>query len=248
MNELLPDLVKRLEPNEVRWIHEINELREGDICFILGFGKILKKEHLSKHKHNIVVHSSNLPQGKGMSPLTWQILEDKNTIPDTLFEAIESLDAGKIYIQDCVIFEGHELINELRYVMGQKDFDMCIEFINRYPEIIETGKEQIGESSYYSRRTADDSELDINKSIKEQFNLLRVVDNENYPAFFNYKGHKYILKIYKTEINNSNIDKSQEFLLQYNSDKIGNQGGDRVNYQYSRLESLLPNFFTGGVL
>ena len=27
----------------------------------------------------------------------------------------------------------------------------------------------------------------INKSLKDQFNLLRVVDNENYPAFFKFR-------------------------------------------------------------
>lgn len=31
----------------------------------------------------------------------------------------------------------------------------------------------------------------------EQFNLLRIADNENYPAFFILNGQKYILKIYK---------------------------------------------------
>jgi methionyl-tRNA formyltransferase len=197
MNELVPNLVQRLAPNEVRWIHETDELCDGEICFILGFDRILKKEHLEKHRHNIVVHSSNLPKGKGMSPLTWQILEGKDIIPDTLFEAVESLDAGKIYIKEQVEFDGHELIDEMRYAMGKKDCDLCVEFIKRYPEIIATGKEQVGDSTYYKKRTPDDSELDINKSIKEQFNLLRTVDNENYPAFFKYKGHKYVLKIFK---------------------------------------------------
>jgi len=43
--------------------------------------------------------------------------------------------------------------------------------------------------------TLNDSRLDIDRSIKEQFNLLRVVGNEEYPAFFEINGHKYLLKI-----------------------------------------------------
>ncbi|HGG0417971.1 TPA: hypothetical protein ACJFE8_002771 [Clostridium sporogenes] len=39
--------------------------------------------------------------------------------------------------------------------------------------------------------------LDINKTIKEQFNLLRVADNEKYPAYFMFNNKKYIVRIYK---------------------------------------------------
>ena len=49
----------------------------------------------------------------------------------------------------------------------------------------------------YRKRTPNDSELDINQSIKTQFNLLRVSDNKNYPTFFKMYGKKYILKISK---------------------------------------------------
>ena len=37
---------------------------------------------------------------------------------------------------------------------------------------------QTGEESFYSRRWLSDSRLDVNKTIVEQFNLLRVVDNQ----------------------------------------------------------------------
>ena len=60
-------------------------------------------------------------------------------------------------------------------------------------------KLQKGDVSYYPRRTIEDSELDVDKTIREQFNLLRVVDNDNYPAFIKMHDKKYILKIEKTE-------------------------------------------------
>jgi methionyl-tRNA formyltransferase len=46
-------------------------------------------------------------------------------------------------------------------------------------------------------RTSKDSKLNMNKTIKNQFNLLRIVDNERYPAYFIYNNKKYILKIYE---------------------------------------------------
>jgi methionyl-tRNA formyltransferase len=133
MNQYIPELIQLLIPNEVQWIHETTELCKGEICFILSFEKILRKEHLDFHQHNIVVHSSNLPQGKGMSPLSWQILEGKNNITLTLFEAVEKLDAGKIYFQDYLQFEGHELLNEMQHLMSKKICEMCLEFVRKYP-------------------------------------------------------------------------------------------------------------------
>ena len=75
--------------------------------------------------------------------------------------------------------------------------DLCLEYVNKYEYIKAEG--QLGEPTYYGRRSRGSSELDAHKTISEQFNLLRVVDNERYPAFFYYKNKKYILKIYNDD-------------------------------------------------
>ena len=62
-------------------------------------------------------------------------------------------------------------------------------------------KKQKGKGNFNKRRTKKDSEININKSIKSQFNHLRICDNDKYPAFFKYKNNKYLLKIFK-EIKN----------------------------------------------
>jgi len=51
--------------------------------------------------------------------------------------------------------------------------------------------------SFYLRRRPEDSRLDPDKTIREQFNLLRVVDNEKYPAFFDLHGQRFLLKVEK---------------------------------------------------
>jgi len=50
----------------VRWAHDAGDLPKGDMCFYLSYGKIVNKETLSKHEHNLVVHESALPKGEGM--------------------------------------------------------------------------------------------------------------------------------------------------------------------------------------
>jgi len=72
---------------------------------------------------------------------------------------------------------------------------MVLQYLSQHATL--KGVPQKGESSYYQRRTKADSELDIDLPLKEQFNLLRVVDNKKYPAFFVINGIKYILQIDK---------------------------------------------------
>lgn len=183
--------------HRVNFVHNSSHIIPGDCAFFLSCEKIVNKEIMARNKHNLVVHESYLPEGKGWSPLTWQILEGKSEIPLTLFEATEKVDSGDIYIQDTIIFKGHELIDELHEKQGNKTIEMIMNFLDFYPKIM--ARKQSGQQTFYAKRTPQDSRLDPKKTIEEQFGLLRVVDNDRYPAFFNLKGHKYILKIFKEE-------------------------------------------------
>ncbi|AQW83959.1 formyltransferase domain-containing protein [Campylobacter pinnipediorum subsp. pinnipediorum] len=167
--------------------------KEYEIVFILSYHFLIPDVFLKQHKHNIVIHSSPLPQGKGWSPMFWQILEGKNEICFSMFEANKEMDAGDIYMQRYLKLNGYELNDELREKQAKMIIQMCIDFFKNHKDI--KPKKQEGVESFYPKRTAKDSELDINKSIKEQFNLLRVSNNEEYPAFFVLNGHKFILKI-----------------------------------------------------
>jgi len=184
----------------VNWIHNAKNISEGDLVFCLGCGQVLSSDILSRNQHNLVVHESALPKGKGWSPLTWQILEGKNEIPITLFEAAETIDSGKIYLQDHLEFKGDELIDELRQAQAEKSIEMCLKFVEEYPNILDQATEQCGESTYYSRRKPEDSKLNPDQTIREQFNLLRVVDNDRYPAFFEVNGTIYKIKIEKINL------------------------------------------------
>lgn len=185
--------------HRVLWVHDKHELRPGDFCFYLSCGQIVHTNILSQFRHNLVVHESELPSGKGWSPLTWQILEGKNRIPVTLFEAAEKVDSGVIYAQEWMEFEGHELIDELRKTQANATLKLCKRFVENYSQILDEAREQDGEESFYPRRLEAGSELDPMQSIEAQFDLLRVVDNQQYTAFFENLGHRYYLKIEKAE-------------------------------------------------
>ncbi len=173
-------------------------VKNFDIVFILSYHKIIPTDILKQNKHNIVIHASDLPQGKGWSPLFWQVLEGKKEIVFSMFEAGDGIDNGDIYIKKTLKLNGYELNEELRKKQASFTLQMCKEFIDNY-DLYKNPYPQKGKESFYPKRTSKDSKLDINKTIKEQFNLLRIVDNKEYPAFFEIDGYGYKLKIEKME-------------------------------------------------
>ena len=172
-------------------------VREGIAAFYLGCVKITPDEILARNRFNLVVHESDLPEGRGFAPMTWQILEGKNQIPVCLLEAAKDADAGPVYLRDIMAFQGHELCSELRDAQGRMTLSLCQQFLASKEPL--QGVVQQGEISHYPRRRPEDSRLDPEKSISDQFELLRVVDNERYPAFFTHRGHRYRLTIEKID-------------------------------------------------
>ncbi len=188
-----------IDGHRVSWVHDASLLKAGDVCYYLSYGRIVDGTVLSKYNHNLVVHASDLPRGKGWSPLTWQILEGKNSIPVTLFEAAEAVDSGVIYRQVVMECSGDELIDELRVRLSRVSEDLCRWFLDGYPDSAASGRPQVGDSTFYPRRRAKDSRLDPERSLQDQFNLLRTVDPVAYPAWFERNGSRYNIKIEKVK-------------------------------------------------
>ena len=72
---------------------------------------------------------------------------------------------------------------------------LVTDFVTGFPESLNSAHCQEGEATYYAKRCPKDSELDIDKSLRDQFNLLRIVDNDHYPAYFVYAEKKFVLQI-----------------------------------------------------
>ena len=165
------------------------------MCLLLSCGRLLSAEQLALHRHNLVVHESALPQGQGWSPMTWQILDGASYIPVTLFEAVAELDAGPIYLQQKIQLKGHELVDEWRALQAQATLELCLAWFDRHQEVVSAAQPQLGEPSHFRRRRPADSQLDPERSLAEQFNLLRVVDNQEYPAFFSMAGRTFLMSV-----------------------------------------------------
>ena len=172
-----------------------NNIKNQNIVFPLSYTRILPVSFLQKNELVLIAHPSKLPKDKGFAPLQYQILRNKNKVYISLIKATKEVDAGLIYFQNYFMLNGTELSDEIRNIQGIQFLNIIKKFLIKYPKV--KSKKQIGKGNFNKRRYPKDSQLDINKTIKQQFNHLRINDNELYPSFFYCKGQKYIIKVFK---------------------------------------------------
>ena len=184
--------------NNVLFYNDHKKLRKCDLTIILSYFKIIEKKYLLKSNYNILVHESNLPKGRGMSPLTWQLLNKKKLITFSLINANEKIDNGDLIFKKKVYFKDTLLFKEIKSLQLKNQLYLIIKFLNKISRRHKIKfYKQKGKVSNYKSRKPDDHEISIKKTIEKQFNLLRTSDNKNYPCFFIYKKQKYFIKIFK---------------------------------------------------
>jgi methionyl-tRNA formyltransferase len=182
--------------HSVELVREKKHLTGGELLFLISCHEIISAGDRQKYGVTLVIHASDLPEGRGWSPHIWQILEGKNRIVVSLIEAQEPVDSGAIWAQRDLVLEGHELSDEI----NERLFAIEIELMEHALEIAGSGtpvRQDDRPPSHYRRRTPEDSRLDPSRSIAEQFDLLRVADPQRFPAFFDLRGHRYLVRIEK---------------------------------------------------
>lgn len=179
----------------VEAVAQAEALGHGDLLFLVSCHEIVPPRLRAQYRAALVIHASDLPRGRGWSPLVWQILEGRDAIPVTLLEAADPVDSGAIWHQVWLRFQGHELADEIHAALFAAELAL-MDFAVANLEGVQP-RPQAGEATHYRRRLPEDSRLDPARSLAEQFNLLRVADPERYPAFFDHLGHRYVLRISK---------------------------------------------------
>ncbi len=180
---------------ETRIIRRAEEVEDGDFLFLVSCHQIVKPDVLDRFRFALVLHASELPKGRGMSPHIWAILSGSNEVVLSLLSAAEALDSGPIWQQRRLSFDGTELYNEI----NDKLFAAELELMNWALDNCDstTAREQVGEPSFLRKRNPADSEIDPNQSIAQVFDLLRVADPDRYPAFFTLRGQAYRIRLEK---------------------------------------------------
>lgn len=165
------------------------EVGSGDMLFIVSSDQIITGDIRARFGASLVIHASDLPRGRGWSPLQWQVLEGATEVKVTLFEAVDQVDAGPIWAQSPITLDGTELYDELNAKLFEVELQLMTYALENAPLISPTPQE--GAPTYYRRRTPEDSRLDPDRSIADQFDLMRVADADRFPCFFDFRGERY---------------------------------------------------------
>lgn len=176
--------------HRVELVDSSKNLSGGDILFLVSCAEFIGAGIRARYRHTLVVHASSLPKGRGWSPHIWQVLEGKHSIPVTLLEAEDKIDSGRIWAQRAFELEGHELFDEINEKLFATTLEL-MEFAVMNADTLVPREQAAEESTYYRKRTPEDSRLDPHKSIAEQFDLLRVADPDRYPCYIDFRGRRY---------------------------------------------------------
>ena len=187
---------KLAEGQDVTLVHDRRDLPGGDILFLVSCSQLIGPQDRAKYRSVLVLHASDLPRGRGWSPHIWAILNGESRITVCLLEADEPVDSGAVWLRRSFELDGSELLPEINSKLFRVELELMDEAVERFGEIIPRAQE--GEPGPYLRkRTPADSRIDPHMTIAEQFDLLRVADQERHPAFMEFRGHRYVINVQK---------------------------------------------------
>jgi methionyl-tRNA formyltransferase len=173
----------------------------GDFLFLISCSEIVKPEVRDRYRHTLVIHASDLPHGRGWSPMVWGTLEGRLEFTVSLLEAGDAVDSGDIWTKRQIRFRGHELFDEINAALFAAEIEL-MNFAVTHEKTIVPAKQADARTKHYRRRTPEDSRLDPDKSLRDQFDLLRVSDSDRFPAFFELRGHRYEVRLSKPKDKN----------------------------------------------
>ena len=177
-------------------LYSKEEIVGGDILFLISCSYVISKQHRDKFKKTLTIHASDLPIGRGWSPHIWEIIHGASEITLSLLEAEDKIDSGDIWQKTKVSIPKTALYDEINQLIFDAEINLMNFAISSFNDITPI-KQDSTETSYWPKRSLKDSEIDINKSLSEQFDLIRVCDPYRFPAFFYKDGKKFNITIQK---------------------------------------------------
>lgn len=165
--------------------------------FIPHWSYIIPDEIFEKHEC-VVFHMTDLPYGRGGSPLQNLIALGKEKTKISAIKVVKELDAGPIYLKKDLSLHGtaEEIFIRTNSIIKL----MIIEIIDKDLE----PKEQKGDVVHFKRRKPKDSNLVDLKELKDIYNHIRMLDADGYPKAFIENEY------FKFEFSNASLKKGEE--------------------------------------
>lgn len=135
----------------------------------------------------VCFHETDLPFGRGGSPLQNLIANDHRETVITALKMVDELDAGPIYLKHTLSLEGlaEEIFIRISHIVAE----MIKIIITENP----APKEQIGKLIIFKRRKPEQSKVTIEiKTLGKLFDHIRMLDATDYPkAYLDFGSFRY---------------------------------------------------------
>ena len=132
-------------------------------------------EEIYENFNCIVFHMTDLPFGRGGSPLQNLIVRSIYETKISAIRVVGKLDAGPVYLKENLSLHGNA--EEIYMRASDTFFKMIREIIEKKPE----PKPQEGKVIEFKRRTPEQSELPKTDDLRKIYDLIRMLDAEGYP-------------------------------------------------------------------
>lgn len=182
-DKLFEDLRDNVEATWIR-LKEFNKFNlenldqwKPDIIFIPHWSYIIPEEIFLKY-NCIVFHMTDLPYGRGGSPLQNLIIRGHTKTKISALKVVKEIDAGPVYLKRELSLDGDateifQRASSIIQSMIRAIIDQDIKPIG-----------QDGVSVLFKRRTPSESNLADVKSKEEAYDYIRMLDAEGYPHAF----------------------------------------------------------------
>lgn len=153
--------------------------------FFIHWSWLVPVRIIKKHEC-VCFHMTDVPYGRGGSPLQNLIIRGQHNTKLTALRMVEELDAGPVYYKEDLSLEGNaeEIYIRATHLSAQ----MIRRFIEEHPLSIP----QAGEPVVFKRRQPIESQIPKVTSLQTLYDFIRMLDAEDYPhAYLEHAGFRY---------------------------------------------------------
>jgi len=173
-----------------------------EYIFFLHWSWVVPKE-ITDNYQCVCFHMTDLPYGRGGSPLQNLIVRGYKKTKITAFRMTQELDAGDIYKKIELDLSGSA--QEIFVRASKKTVQLINLIVSERP----TPRPQEGQVSLFDRRTSKQSEIPKDANISDIYDHIRMLDADTYPrAYINYGDYRLTFSNAKIEGDklNANIE------------------------------------------
>ncbi|MDH2241154.1 hypothetical protein N5J70_04170 [Pseudomonas sp. GD03909] len=154
----------------------------------------------------VCFHMTDVPYGRGGSPLQNLILAGHTQTVLTALRMVEEMDAGPVYTKKPLSLHGSA--EEIYIRAGRLSVEIIKWMIREKPQPIP----QEGEAFLFKRRRPEESNLPTEGDLTAAYDFIRMLDAEGYPkAFIEYGS--YVIRFRKAKLDSGKVTAEVEINL-----------------------------------